>query len=222
MNLYAYVGNNPVNYTDPSWLKSKGFISKSLDNIASWLEYIGAIEYTFIDNESYWLLDKVFWIQCNSDTCALWQKDWNKLTMLFDMTLISAWTEMTTVWGTTSFFGWASCLVTNWWGCAVWTAWEVITAWWIATIWVWSANLTYMLSKSSWWTNSTPSNNSDEYIRLKKWQWYKDKEWNIWKKDMKHKDHWDISNNKWKKIKEIDFEWNQIWPNWPKNKNKTF
>jgi len=38
---------------------------------------------------------------------------------------------------------------------------------------------------------------------------------------MKHKDHWDIINPKTgRKIKEIDFNGKQIWPNGPKNKNK--
>jgi hypothetical protein len=38
---------------------------------------------------------------------------------------------------------------------------------------------------------------------------------------MKHKDHWEITEPKsGKKIKEIDFEGNQIWPDGPKNKNE--
>lgn len=40
------------------------------------------------------------------------------------------------------------------------------------------------------------------------------------KKDMLHKDHWDVSNKKGVKIKEIDFNGNQIWLGGPKNKNK--
>ena len=35
-----------------------------------------------------------------------------------------------------------------------------------------------------------------------------------------HKDHWDISDKKGKKVKEIDYKGNQIWPNGTKNKNK--
>jgi hypothetical protein len=35
-----------------------------------------------------------------------------------------------------------------------------------------------------------------------------------------HKDHWDVSDTKGKKIKEIDFDGNQIWPGGAKNKNK--
>jgi hypothetical protein len=36
-----------------------------------------------------------------------------------------------------------------------------------------------------------------------------------------HTDHWDISNSKGKKVKEVDYDGNEIWPNGPKNKNKT-
>jgi RHS repeat-associated protein len=58
-------------------------------------------------------------------------------------------------------------------------------------------------------------------IKLKRGQGWKDEQGNIWKKDMKHKDHWDVTNPKTgKKVKEIDFDGNQIWPNGPKNKNK--
>lgn len=51
-------------------------------------------------------------------------------------------------------------------------------------------------------------------------QGFKDPSGKIWKKDMKHKDHWDVSKNG-KKVKEVDFNGNQIWPGGPKNKNKT-
>lgn len=38
---------------------------------------------------------------------------------------------------------------------------------------------------------------------------------------MKHKDHWDVTDPKTgKKLKEIDFDGNQICPDGPKNKNK--
>jgi len=57
--------------------------------------------------------------------------------------------------------------------------------------------------------------------KLKNDQGWRDKDGNIWKKDMKHKDHWDLSDEKTgKKVKEVDFDENQIWPEGPKNKNK--
>ena len=43
----------------------------------------------------------------------------------------------------------------------------------------------------------------------------------IGQRDLKHKDHWDLTNPKTgKKVKEIDYNGQQIWPNGPKNKNK--
>jgi RHS repeat-associated protein len=56
--------------------------------------------------------------------------------------------------------------------------------------------------------------------KLKGDQGWLDKDGNTWKKDKLHKDHWDVSDRKGKKIREVDFEGNQIWPNGPKNKNK--
>jgi len=56
--------------------------------------------------------------------------------------------------------------------------------------------------------------------KLKGNQGYRDKDGNTWKKDKLHKDHWDVSNKKGDKIKEVDFDGKQIWPDGPKNKNK--
>jgi len=68
----------------------------------------------------------------------------------------------------------------------------------------------------------TPENNPDEFDKLRGDQGYrpKDKKNERWKKDKLHKDHWDVSDTKGKKIKEIDFDGNQIWPGGAKNKNK--
>jgi RHS repeat-associated protein len=57
--------------------------------------------------------------------------------------------------------------------------------------------------------------------KLRNGQGWRDDEGNVWRKDQLHKDHWDVTNPKTgKKIKEIDFGGNQIWPDGPKNKNK--
>lgn len=57
--------------------------------------------------------------------------------------------------------------------------------------------------------------------KLRGGQGWRDSDGNVWRKDMKHKDHWDVSNEKTgEKIKEVDFHGNQIWPDGPKNKNK--
>ena len=56
--------------------------------------------------------------------------------------------------------------------------------------------------------------------KLKGNQGWRDKDGNIWKKDQLHKDHWDVSDPKGNKIREVDFHNNELWPNGPKNKNK--
>ena len=66
----------------------------------------------------------------------------------------------------------------------------------------------------------TPDTAPENFTKLKNGQGWRDKDGNVWKKDMLHKDHWDISNKKGVKIKEIDFNGNQIWPGGPKNKNR--
>lgn len=60
-----------------------------------------------------------------------------------------------------------------------------------------------------------------ETTKLKGNQGWEDSQGNRWKKDKKHKDHWDVTDPKTgKKVKEIDFDGKQIWPGGPKNKNK--
>lgn len=61
------------------------------------------------------------------------------------------------------------------------------------------------------------------WIKLKGDQGWLDENGNSWKKDKKHQNHgphWDVSDRKGKKIKEVDYDGNEIWPNGPKNKNK--
>jgi hypothetical protein len=58
------------------------------------------------------------------------------------------------------------------------------------------------------------------WVKLKGDQGWRNADGSIWKKDMKHKDHWDVSDAKGNKIKEVDFHGVQIWPAGPKNKNK--
>jgi hypothetical protein len=60
-----------------------------------------------------------------------------------------------------------------------------------------------------------------KFTKMKNGQGWKDTNGNMWKRDMKHKDHWDVSNPKTgKKVMEVDFNGKQIWTNGPKNKNK--
>lgn len=59
------------------------------------------------------------------------------------------------------------------------------------------------------------------WVKLKGAQgWKNTRDGTYWNKDKLHKDHWDISDNKGKKVREVDFNGKEIWPNGPKNKNK--
>ncbi|HEX2854003.1 MAG TPA: hypothetical protein VHO24_12255, partial [Opitutaceae bacterium] len=69
-------------------------------------------------------------------------------------------------------------------------------------------------------SQSTPTSNPRDFIKLKGTQGYRDFDGNFWKKDQLHKDHWDVSDRRGNKIKEVDFNGEQIWPDGPKNKNK--
>jgi hypothetical protein len=51
-------------------------------------------------------------------------------------------------------------------------------------------------------------------------QGYRDKNGNTWRKDKMHKDHWDVTDRKGNKIREVTFDGRQIWPDGTKNKNK--
>lgn len=59
------------------------------------------------------------------------------------------------------------------------------------------------------------------WIKLKGTQGWKNiQEGTIWKKDRLHGDHWDVMDQKGKKVKEVDFNGRQIWPGGPKHKHK--
>ena len=67
------------------------------------------------------------------------------------------------------------------------------------------------------------------WVKLPNGQGWRDADGNIWKIDHKHKDtgrtskpcaHWDVSNPKGKKVREVDDKGKELWPNGPKNKNK--
>ena len=59
------------------------------------------------------------------------------------------------------------------------------------------------------------------WTKLRGDQGWRDADGYIWKKDKKHKDHWDVSDPATgKKVREVDFRGIQIWPEGPKNKNK--
>ena len=64
-----------------------------------------------------------------------------------------------------------------------------------------------------------PPGFGSKWKRLRGGQGWLDPKGHIWKLDRLHKDHWDVSL-KGKKVREIDFAGNQIWPDGPKNRSK--
>ncbi|MBI1337368.1 MAG: hypothetical protein GC164_10450 [Phycisphaera sp.] len=59
------------------------------------------------------------------------------------------------------------------------------------------------------------------WTKLRGDQGWRDAAGNIWRKDQLHKDHWDITDRKGRKIREVDFAGRQIWPMGPKHKGNT-
>ena len=87
--------------------------------------------------------------------------------------------------------------------------------------WIFSAAVTIVITKQIYDVIvRTPNKYPGDYTKLKNGQGYKDRDGNIWKKDQLHKDHWDVSNKKGEKVKEVDYNGKQIWPGGAKNKNK--
>ena len=66
----------------------------------------------------------------------------------------------------------------------------------------------------------TPGTHSGDFTKLRGDQGWRDPNGLTWKKDKLHKDHWDISDKKGNKVREVDFGGREIWPEGPKNKNK--
>jgi hypothetical protein len=66
----------------------------------------------------------------------------------------------------------------------------------------------------------TPPGYGPGWVKLKWNQGYRDPDGLIWKRDMLHKDHWDVSDAQGNKVREVDFQGRQIWPGGPKNKGK--
>jgi hypothetical protein len=58
------------------------------------------------------------------------------------------------------------------------------------------------------------------WTKLRGNQGWRDSKGNIWKKDQLHQDHWDVSDRRGRKVREVDFQGRELWPNGPKNKNK--
>jgi hypothetical protein len=58
------------------------------------------------------------------------------------------------------------------------------------------------------------------WVKLKGDQGFRDPNGFIWKIDRLHKDHWDVSDRRGKKVREVLFNGSQLWPSGKKNRNK--
>lgn len=68
-----------------------------------------------------------------------------------------------------------------------------------------------------------PPGYTDEWTKRRGRPGFVDQDGNIWTPDMKHRNHgphWDVSDPSGNKIKEVNDDGTQIWPDGPKNKNK--
>jgi len=68
-----------------------------------------------------------------------------------------------------------------------------------------------------------PPGYDDAWKKIKGTDGFLDPDGYKWAKDHKHKNripHWDVSDKKGNKIKEVDFDGKELWPKGPKNKNK--
>jgi hypothetical protein len=69
--------------------------------------------------------------------------------------------------------------------------------------------------------SQTPPGFGPGWVKLKGNQGYRDLDGMVWKIDRLHKDHWDVSDQRGTKVREVDFQGNQIWPGGQKNRGKT-
>jgi hypothetical protein len=66
-----------------------------------------------------------------------------------------------------------------------------------------------------------PGFDPQHWAKLPRGQGYRDPDRLVWRLDRLHKDHWDVSDEGGRKVKEIDLNGRQIWPGGPKNKGKS-
>ena len=118
-------------------------------------------------------------------------------------------------------------------GTGVWCAAELLTIG--AAAWLGTRNLAHALRNEEADSDNSAAKGTGQdaeerhalpgegegWTKLRGAQGWRDAEGRAWNKDKKHKDHWDVSDRKGKKVQEVDFEGRQIWPDGPKNKNKS-
>lgn len=67
----------------------------------------------------------------------------------------------------------------------------------------------------------TPPGFGHGWSKLRGGQGYRDPAGDLWRVDRLHGDHWDVSDPVGRKVREVDFEGRQIWPDGPKNRGSS-
>ena len=247
-NEYVYVNNNPLRYVDPSgetvkeieeqlkteersWVDAvknvavdtvDNFVDLAVDTANNLVDLVGGTSYSIMDNYTYGLYSK-FNQPPQSTAGQIGQSIGDSIT--YATSVVEMFVGNATFLGGVGITGGglALCPATVGGGCAAAAGEVAISAKGAVMAAHGGSVMMYTAGKGGSGggeSNNLPNKDSKDWVKLKGDQGWKDSEGNIWKKDKLHKDHWDISDKKGNKIKEVDYEGKELWPNGPKNKNK--